>query len=164
MDININQNVGPELQSNYLATIIGAAILASLTPAQFATGLIAAAQSDAGADLTAHIADATDAHAATAIGNTGLSGGYGVGATDVQTTLQQVFNVVTGLANKTVAPEGTASLTLARVHRHATDAPTVNNDASNGVANDDLWLRVSTKKLYVCIDATTGAADWVILN
>lgn len=43
-------------------------------------------------------------------------------------------------------------------------APTTADDVSKGFIVGSEWLRISTAKLYVCSDASAGAATWNILN
>lgn len=42
----------------------------------------------------------------------------------------------------------------------ATGAPTVNEDSNDGYAVGSLWIDVTNDILYVCLDATIGAAIW----
>jgi len=42
----------------------------------------------------------------------------------------------------------------------ATTAPTVNNDTTEGYSVGSRWADVTNDNLYVCLDATTGAAVW----
>ncbi len=43
----------------------------------------------------------------------------------------------------------------------ATGAPGINNDNTEGYAPGSLWVDVTNNKVYVCKDASTGAAEWV---
>lgn len=52
----------------------------------------------------------------------------------------------------------------ARFFSSASTAPAVTNDLDEGYRAGDLWLRVSTGKLYVAVSVADGAADWQILN
>jgi hypothetical protein len=42
----------------------------------------------------------------------------------------------------------------------ATAAPTVTDDASDGYAVGSQWFDITNDRMYACIDATIGAADW----
>jgi hypothetical protein len=42
----------------------------------------------------------------------------------------------------------------------ATTAPTVNDDSEDGYSKGSRWFDIANQKLYVCYDATTGAAVW----
>jgi hypothetical protein len=44
-----------------------------------------------------------------------------------------------------------------------TSSPTVNDDNTKGYVVGNNWLNSSTGYLYWCIDATTGAAKWVVV-
>lgn len=43
-------------------------------------------------------------------------------------------------------------------------APTVDDDASAGYAEDDIWHDQANRKFYILHDATDGAADWYYLG
>jgi len=43
----------------------------------------------------------------------------------------------------------------------ATSAPTVNDDSGDGYSVGSLWIDVSAKEAYRCVDATVGAAVWL---
>lgn len=42
----------------------------------------------------------------------------------------------------------------------ATVAPTVNEDSTDGYSIGSTWIDVNNVKLYICMDATEGAAVW----
>ena len=46
----------------------------------------------------------------------------------------------------------------------ATTDPTVNDDSSAGYNVGSIWINTSTKSVFQCTDATTGAAIWTQLN
>jgi hypothetical protein len=56
------------------------------------------------------------------------------------------------------------TLSVAKTNVSASSAPGVTDDVDAGYIPGDLWLRVSTAKLYVCSVNTSGAATWNILN
>jgi hypothetical protein len=47
-----------------------------------------------------------------------------------------------------------------QVTGHATNAPTVNDDETNGHIAPMFWVRLSPFEIYFCSDATDGAAVW----
>jgi len=44
----------------------------------------------------------------------------------------------------------------------ATTAPTVNEDSGDGYAVGSIWCDVTADKGYICLDATVGAAVWIL--
>lgn len=56
------------------------------------------------------------------------------------------------------------TLSVPRINVSAADAPAATDDSALGYIPGDLWLRVSTAKLYVCSVNTAEAAVWDILN
>lgn len=68
------------------------------------------------------------------------------------------------LADDADAKSQRATLSVPRVNVSASAAPAITDDVDLGFVAGDLWLRVSTAKLYVCSDNTDGAAVWTILN
>jgi hypothetical protein len=46
-------------------------------------------------------------------------------------------------------------------HYHTTADPTVNDDASLGFRNSTLWINESTGAMFLLLDNTDGAADWL---
>lgn len=46
----------------------------------------------------------------------------------------------------------------------ATSDPTVNDDSGDGYAAGSLWINTSGARVFVCVDATAGAADWDQIN
>jgi hypothetical protein len=57
-----------------------------------------------------------------------------------------------------------ATLSTPLMNVSAATAPAVTDDIDLGYVPGDLWLRVSTGKLYVCVSNGDGAANWQILN
>ena len=45
---------------------------------------------------------------------------------------------------------------------HATTAPTTANDSSQGYGVGSEWLNISKGVVYRCVDATVGAAKWIL--
>jgi len=46
----------------------------------------------------------------------------------------------------------------------ATAAPAVTDDADNGYQVGSVWINLTTDNVYMCADATAGAAVWRQLN
>jgi len=46
----------------------------------------------------------------------------------------------------------------------ATSTPTVNDDSSKGFSFGSIWFNSSSGKLYILINATQGAANWISVN
>lgn len=60
--------------------------------------------------------------------------------------------------NRRLIPINQAATVL--LNLTATTAPTVNDDQTAGYAVLSQWLDTALKDLYVCLDASTGAAVW----
>jgi len=48
------------------------------------------------------------------------------------------------------------------INSQTTTDPTVNNDSTQGFTAGSTWLNVTSGKLWVCTDASVGAAVWVV--
>lgn len=68
------------------------------------------------------------------------------------------------LTDDATAAAQRVTLSVPKIEVSASTAPAVTDDIDLGFIPGDLWLRVSTAKLYVCSDNTDGAAVWTILN
>lgn len=68
------------------------------------------------------------------------------------------------LTDDATAAAQRVTLSVPQVHVAASAAPAITDDIDLGYIPGDLWLRVSTAKLYVLSDNTDGAAVWNILN
>jgi len=60
--------------------------------------------------------------------------------------------------------DGSGDLGVTRDNLAATADPTVSNDNTQGYGIGSLWVRTSTHRIYVCVDAATGAAVWKVLD
>lgn len=94
-----------------------------------------------------------------------------IGAGTIQAENALAIGTVAGAGNITLtggdlsfAVGAQAARKVPIVNVHATDAPGATDDITAGYRVGDLWLRVSTTKLYVCSDNTGTAAVWNILN
>lgn len=56
---------------------------------------------------------------------------------------------------------GLANVENLKVKLDATQAPTVNNDTTEGYVVGSRWFDVTNDKAYVCLDNTDGAAVWI---
>ena len=54
-----------------------------------------------------------------------------------------------------------ANLGLPKTNWTATSAPTLSNDSSQGYTIGSLWLDVTNKEAYRCLDNTIASADWI---
>lgn len=93
---------------------------------------------------------------------------YASPATD--TALKAVLGLGTitaagiALADDATAAAQRVTLSVARTNVSASAAPGATDDVDAGYIPGDLWLRVSTAKLYVCSVNTASGATWNILN
>lgn len=46
----------------------------------------------------------------------------------------------------------------------ATTDPTANEDSDDGYAAGSLWLNLVASRVYICSDASVGAANWIQLS
>ena len=69
-----------------------------------------------------------------------------------------------GLIDDATAAAMRTTLSAPQMTVSASAAPAVTDDVDLGYVAGDLWLRVSTGKLYVCVSNGDGAANWQILN
>lgn len=60
--------------------------------------------------------------------------------------------------------DGAGSYNVARVNLAATGAPGTGNDDTQGYEITSQWYDQTNDDLYVCFDASTGAAQWELVN
>gem|GEM_PF-3475006 len=90
----------------------------------------------------AHLVDTIDAHDASAVSFTPTGS---IASTDVQAAIAEVAaEAGSGVLNK----------------YNATVAPAVTDDTGDGYAVGSVWVNVTADTVYMCVDATTGAAVW----
>lgn len=53
-----------------------------------------------------------------------------------------------------------AANNIPKSNRTATTAPTVNDDIGDGYSEGSLWVNTATNTIFLCADASTGAAVW----
>ncbi|QIG69466.1 putative phage tail fiber protein [Rhizobium phage RHph_N3_13] len=90
--------------------------------------------------------------------------------------LQSAFDGSTGHSHDGTVGEGpkislTSSITgvlpvlnggIAGIHKtNATTAPAVTDDANDGYAVGSVWVNTTADVVYICVDATVGAAVWL---
>lgn len=143
-------------------------------------------------DITAHLADTTDAHDASAISVLDTANNFT--GTEVETVLDELFDAISagGIPATIFDAKGdliaaTAADTAVRLpagdnnaalivksststglkwranNDFASAAPTVNDDEGDTYETGSRWLDTSNGREYVCTDPTTGAAVWVDL-
>jgi len=59
---------------------------------------------------------------------------------------------------------GASTIGIHRVKFDGTTAPGVTNDVDEGYAVGSLWFDTTNKNLYMCSDASDGAAAWLLLS
>lgn len=119
---------------------------------------------EASGTLTADaIIDGTTNHVFTALDDTKLAGIEALAdvtdATNVAAAGAVMDSDITpgeGILRKT----GAGAYTAHKTNLAATTAPTVNSDTTAGYSVGSLWCDTTADNVYVCIDATTGAAVW----
>ena len=70
----------------------------------------------------------------------------------------------TGATGGLMLKDGAGSYNVARVNLAATGAPGTGNDETQGYEITSQWYDQTNDDLYVCFDATTGAAQWELVN
>ena len=69
-----------------------------------------------------------------------------------------------GIADKNTPfiqdPNGNA-LRIPTLKTFETTSPTVNDDKTKGFIEGSIWVKTSTDFIYMCVDASTGAAIWL---
>ena len=80
---------------------------------------------------------------------------------DVRTELDSIASSITQLQTDLLNAIAAASITVdAKVNYSATGAPAVGDDADDGYSAGSRWVDVTNDKVYVCVDASVGAAVW----
>lgn len=75
--------------------------------------------------------------------------------------------IATGAAANAVTfnnPLGQLDAAIGKNNYSATAAPTAGDDSGDGYSVGDRWVDVTNDQLYVCLDATLGAAKWLPLG
>lgn len=138
--------------------------------ANITSGLLALARGGTNADLSAtggatHFLRQASAGAAVTVG--------AIAATDLPTAIDAAkladgsvsnteFQYLNGV---TLAIQTQLDAKQPKLVTHATNAPGVNDDNTQGyVPFVSLWWEQDARVLWLCIDATTGAADWAGVN
>jgi len=62
--------------------------------------------------------------------------------------------------NVTASQVGLGDVPNLKANLAASDAPTANNDSSDGYAVGSVWIDTSNDKSYQCVDVSVGAAVW----
>lgn len=63
-----------------------------------------------------------------------------------------------------IAACGAEAADLPKGKKNATTAPGVNDDSGDGYGIGSIWVDITNKNSYVCVDATLGAAVWQLMS
>lgn len=86
-----------------------------------------------------------------------------VAAIDTEvTTVAGISSAVSTVAGNITAIQDAAN-NIPKPNYAATTAPTVGDDTADGYTVGSVWIDTTADKIYLCVDASLGAAVWIIL-
>lgn len=92
------------------------------------------------------------------------SEGYSAGSEYAVPSLSEVYLCLDPTENNAVWLKTSSVSTVIKNTYDATSAPTVNHDSTQGYSVGSKLLDTSNDHLWICFDATEGAADWRMIS